>query len=135
MASPPPIDIGIAIVVHAGRVLVGIRGEDVPLAGFAEFPGGKCSPGESPETCAVRECEEETGLSIAPLRLLDQREWTYPHATVRLHFFLCRPHGAVDVGQEARGFRWRLLAELATLRFPDANAEVIQRLLNGELLP
>ena len=50
--------IGIAVVEHAGRYLVGIRGPDVPLAGYAEFPGGKCLPNESPEDCAVRECRD-----------------------------------------------------------------------------
>jgi 8-oxo-dGTP pyrophosphatase MutT (NUDIX family) len=53
--------IGIAIVEHAGRFLVGVRGDGSPLSGKAEFPGGKCHENESPAECAVRECLEETG--------------------------------------------------------------------------
>ena len=47
--------VGIAVVEHAGRYLVGVRGPDVPLAGFAEFPGGKFLINESPFDCAIRE--------------------------------------------------------------------------------
>jgi ADP-ribose pyrophosphatase YjhB (NUDIX family) len=36
-----------------------------------EFPGGKLLPGESPEAGAVRECLEETGLTVRITRVLD----------------------------------------------------------------
>ena len=62
--------IGIAVVEQAGHYLVGLRGPDVPLAGYAEFPGGKCLPNESPEDGAVRECREESGLLVTVDRLL-----------------------------------------------------------------
>ncbi|MCA9069030.1 MAG: NUDIX domain-containing protein, partial [Planctomycetaceae bacterium] len=54
--------IGIAIVEHNNCFLIGVRGDDSPLSGLAEFPGGKCQDGETPADCAVRECWEETGL-------------------------------------------------------------------------
>ena len=31
--------------------------------------GGKFEPGESPEECAIREIEEESGLKVASLRM------------------------------------------------------------------
>ena len=47
--------IGIAIVEFANRYLVGTRQAGQDLSGLAEFPGGKCELGESPEDCAARE--------------------------------------------------------------------------------
>ena len=117
--------IGIAIVEHAGRFLVGVRGEDSPLPGKAEFPGGKCDERESPAECAVRECLEETGLQVAPLRLLDQRVHTYPHGTVELSFWLCEPLSKESVGESHQGFRWVSREELKPLDFPEANRHVI----------
>lgn len=120
--------IGIAIVEQTGHYLIGARGPDVPLAGFAEFPGGKCGEGEAPEACAVRECLEETGLSVRIERLLMRREHAYPHGTVDLHFFLCYPSPAVSLTGEQRGFRWVPAKNLASLPFPEANADVVRLL-------
>lgn len=120
--------IGIAVVENRGRYLVGFRGEDGPLAGFAEFPGGKCLPGETPRDCALRECREETGLDVAPVRLLLATTFAYPHGTVELHFWLCRPVDVAAVRSEQRGFGWLPTAELAALPFPEANAPVVSML-------
>lgn len=125
MADPKRI--GIAIVEQAGRFLVGTRGIGQDLAGHAEFPGGKCLPDEPSEVCAARECLEETGLAVVPVRQLQRVEFSYPHAVVDLHFWLCRPESVGEVPQN--GFRWVERSELAQLPFPAANAEVVQELL------
>lgn len=125
---PEPKRIGIAIVERAGCFLVGTRGVGQDLAGFAEFPGGKCLPDEASEVCAVRECLEETGLAVAPVKLLQRLEFTYPHAVVDLHFWLCTPASAAE---PLNGFRWVDRGELAQLPFPAANAEVVQTLLQS----
>ena len=123
--------IGIAVVEQAGRYLVGVRGPDVPLAGYSEFPGGKCLDGESPEDCAVRECHEESGLLVAVDRLLLRREHSYPHANVDLHFILCHPTEAASVSDEHRGFRWIPREQLASLKFPEANELLIKMLVEA----
>lgn len=38
-----------------------------------QFPAGKIEPGESPEEAAVRETAEETGLSVAAIKILGER--------------------------------------------------------------
>lgn len=120
--------IGIAVVEQADHYLIGFRGPDVPLAGYAEFPGGKCLEGESPEDCAVRECREESGLLVTVDRLLLRREHSYPHANVDLHFVLCHPAEAASVRDEHRGFRWVPREQLASLKFPEANEPLIKLL-------
>lgn len=123
-----PKRIGIAIVEKAGRILVGIRHADQVLAGQAEFPGGKSEPDESPCDCAIRECLEETGLHVEPVEQLDRVEYEYPHATVDLHFWLCRPAG--DLAEEPQnGFCWQPVGSLRNLDFPAANAPVIEKLI------
>jgi mutator protein MutT len=124
--------IGIAVVVERGRVLVGIREPAQTLPGLAEFPGGKCEPGESPAACAIRETLEETGLRVDIDEPLANYPWDYPHGRVDLHFFTCRPTRTVDLDQPCDRFRWVPIEELAGLRFPDANAAVIDRLLDGQ---
>mgnify|MGYP003348160976 CR=1 FL=1 len=128
MTSSAVKRIGIAIVEHSGRYLVGTRGPDGPLAGYAEFPGGKCLPDEEPAACAMRECFEETGLTIAVERLLLRREFAYPHARVDLHFFLCHPADPNTVEAQHQGFRWVPVTELRSMQFPEANEPVVDLL-------
>ena len=128
--------IGIAIVEFQGCYLVGTRQTDQDLAGLAEFPGGKCESSESPEQCAVRECREETGLSVIPVRLLDRVIHEYAHAAVDLHFWLCRIGGLDDEspGNEPdpqNGFQWKPVEDLRELSFPAANASVVQMLVQA----
>ena len=124
--------IGIAVVEHDDHFLIGTRGSNGPLAGYAEFPGGKCEPGEPVEVCAVRECLEETGLEVDVVRLLLRREFVYPHATVDLHFLMCRPSSTELVKEEHLGFRWVAREKLVGLDFPEANEPLIRMLTQVE---
>ena len=50
---PKLVRVGIAVVEHANQYLVGVRGPIGPLAGYDEFPGGKCIANETAAACAV----------------------------------------------------------------------------------
>ncbi|TWU12402.1 8-oxo-dGTP diphosphatase [Symmachiella macrocystis] len=128
MKTHSPQVIGIAVLESGGRFLVGCRGSDGPLAGYDEFPGGKCRADESPAACAVRECGEETGLAVEAVELLLRREFAYAHATVDLHFWRCRPVDTTGDAAPENGFRWVTADELATLHFPEANAPLLELL-------
>lgn len=124
--------IGIAVVESAGRVLVGKRPDGVPLAGKAEFPGGKCEPDETPRSCAVRECREETGLLVVPREHLATVEYSYPHGDVELHFWRCvLSPGLPDQAPPSRPFRWVTYDEMRQLDFPEANRSVLASMLGA----
>jgi len=123
-----PTPIAIAVVERDGQFLVGQRPAGVPLAGMWEFPGGKIESGETPETAAVRECLEETGVAVQPLFRYPEHVQTYEHGRVQLFFIACR----VDNGspKEPRTpFRWTKREELKNLDFPTGNAALLDLLL------
>lgn len=124
--------IGIAVVEFQRQFLIGVRPADTSLAGFHEFPGGKCQTEESAEACAVRECHEETGLEVVALNELLYEEHSYAHADVQLHFWLCRP--AQDLpdlaDRDLKGFCWYSAESLSELQFPEANARLIELLVS-----
>jgi len=126
-----PTAIAIAVVEHEGRFLVGQRLDGVPLAGLWEFPGGKISPGESPEDAAVRECLEETGLHVQSIDRYPAHIEQYDHGQVHLHFIACRPATAAPLEQikPRAPFRWVLRADLAHYEFPAGNAQLVASLL------
>lgn len=118
--------IAIAVVLHAGRVLIGRRAEGVPLAGYWEFPGGKVLPDETPLAAAVRECREETGLEVQVGALLEEVEHAYPHGQLRLFFYQAEPANASQT--PAAPFRWVAIGELSQYDFPPANATILEQL-------
>jgi 8-oxo-dGTP diphosphatase len=99
---------------------------------FHEFPGGKCQTEEAADACAVRECREETGLEVIALKELLYQEHSYEHADVKLHFWLCRPvAGSEDLThRDLQGFHWFPAERLSELRFPEANARLIELLVS-----
>jgi len=121
------IEIALAVVRHAGRVLIGQRPPGAPLAGLWEFPGGKVQPGERAHEAAARECREETGLEVRVAECLAVVEHEYGHGRVRLQFFCAGP---VDLTQQPRApFRWVGAADLKHYSFPPANDAVVEALL------
>lgn len=121
--------VAIALIAHNDCYLIGRRGPDGPLPGYFEFPGGKCLWGESPEACVVRECFEETGLVIEPVRLRREIFHTYPYGTVDLHFFDCRLVPGCEATRVRPGLTWVPRGELAKFDFPEPNRALVAELI------
>lgn len=69
----PVIGVGVVVLRHGptGQEVLLIRRAHPPRAGEWSIPGGKQEWGETLQEAARREVREETGLSIAGLRLID----------------------------------------------------------------
>ncbi len=122
------LDVALAIPILDGKLLVTRRAAGSHLECTWEFPGGKVEAGEEPATAAVRELEEETGLSAGDLEPLLVLLHEYPERSVRLHVFLVRePRGEVSM-DGPREWAWKSLAELSRLEMPAANARILRAL-------
>lgn len=113
-----------AVIERGHAFLVTRRQKGVHLEGYWEFPGGKCEAGESLEACLVREIREELGADARVGAELLATAHEYPDRRVELHFFRCDLPGepTPQLGQE---MQWVSRADLPTLRFPPADAELI----------
>ncbi|MBI2479646.1 MAG: NUDIX domain-containing protein, partial [Planctomycetia bacterium] len=101
----------------------GERPAGKPLAGYAEFPGGRVEAGETAERAAVRECFEETGLCVAVVGCYGELGHEYAHDIMHLHFFACH---VVGPNIEPRvPFRWVARADLKSQDFPEANRALL----------
>ena len=83
------VEVAAAVMLRAeGReFLLAQRPEGKVYAGYWEFPGGKLEAGETVRQALVRELYEELGISVTECSPWLTRQFTYPHATVRLHFW------------------------------------------------
>jgi 8-oxo-dGTP diphosphatase len=83
------VEVAAAVMLRAdGRqFLLAQRPPGKVYAGYWEFPGGKVEPGESVRDALVRELHEEMGITVTACYPWLTRVFTYPHATVRLHFW------------------------------------------------
>ncbi len=126
--TPSAIVVVAAVIERDGCFLVTRRLRGTHLENCWEFPGGKCDQGETREQALRREIREELGADVVDPREICEVSHTYPERSVELHFFRCSLGGPPrpQLGQEVR---WVPRADLATLPFPPADAELIARFL------
>jgi len=83
-----------------------------------EVPAGRLDPGESPETCAGRELEEEAGMRPASLQRLTTIYTTPGFTDERIHLFLATGLEAAthrrepDEFMEVHRVRWSRVLEM-----------------------
>jgi 8-oxo-dGTP diphosphatase len=123
-----PIPVGIGLIRRGDAFLIRQRPAGTVYAGYWEFPGGKCEPGESPAQATARECFEEIGLRIVVERLRRTVVHRYPHGLVELFFHDCRTEEPDAEPYPATGFRWVPVEQLEGLRFPEANEVILREL-------
>jgi len=113
-----------AVIERDGAFLVTRRQRGVHLEGHWEFPGGKCEPGESLAACMARELGEELAVDAKVGREIYTTTHDYADRRVELHFLACEISGTPRP-QQQQEMRWVPRADLATLQFPPADAELV----------
>ncbi len=109
------VEVSAAILLReteGGReYLLARRPPDKVYAGYWEFPGGKLEAGESFHDALVRELREELEIDILQAAPWLCREFTYPHAHVRLKFFRVTEWRGDVHPHEHTGAVWTRLGE------------------------
>lgn len=124
-----PVEVAAAVIQRDdGAFLLARRPAGKVYAGYWEFPGGKVEPGEPAARALARELHEELGIDPRNAYPWITREYTYPHASVRLNFFRVTAWSGNPHPREEQAIAWqRLDAPLAEPMLP-ANAPVLASL-------
>lgn len=123
------IEVSAAVLVRAdGTFLLAKRPAGKAYAGYWEFPGGKIEQGESPHQALCRELHEELGIVVTAAYPWLLREFTYPHATVKLHFFRVFAWQGEPHGKENQELSWQRLPHLSATPLLPANAPILRAL-------
>jgi 8-oxo-dGTP diphosphatase len=105
-----------AVIVDQGRVLLVRRGSE-PLKGQWSIPGGMLELGEPLIGGVIREVQEETGLTVEPVELVELLDRIHREGErVRYHYviadYLCRvTGGTLEAASDADEVRWVERAE------------------------
>ncbi len=134
--SPKIVEVAAAVLVRntaAGEeFLLAQRPADKIWAGFWEFPGGKVESGETARVALVRELREELGISVQTAFPWIMRQFTYPHATVRINFFRVTAWQGELHPHEGQQFVWQPLSAFSAVAHVSpllpANAPVLRAL-------
>ena len=103
-----PVDVAVGILMQPnGDVLLAQRPAGKPYAGYWEFPGGKVESGEAILDALKREFIEELGVRIVSADAWCGVEYVYPHAHVRLHFYISREWQGQPQSLEGQVFAWQ----------------------------
>lgn len=107
-ATVLPIDVAVGILMKPnGDVLLAQRPAGKPYSGYWEFPGGKVEAGESIFCALKREFLEELGVEILRAEAWCGVEHVYPHAHVRLHFYISHEWRGEPRSLEGQAFAWQ----------------------------
>ena len=121
--------VGAIIENEDGEILCALRGPEMTLPNYWEFPGGKIEEGESKEEALIREIDEELGCRIKVLKHVDDTTYEYEKVIVRLETFLSRIIEGVPEVSEHAEIKWVPRKELKTLNWAPADIPAIEKLL------
>ncbi|HGO5824569.1 TPA: (deoxy)nucleoside triphosphate pyrophosphohydrolase [Mannheimia haemolytica] len=84
------IDVVAGIIIDdQNRILIAHRPAKENFPGGWEFPGGKIESGESPESCLVRELNEELGIKTKVNLFCTEIVHHYPTISIKLKAYYC----------------------------------------------
>jgi 8-oxo-dGTP diphosphatase len=128
-APAAPVEVVAAVIVQPdGRFLLAQRPPGRVYAGYWEFPGGKVERDESAEEALHRELQEELGIRVVRAWRWITREYVYPHAHVRLHFFRVLSWAGELRSREGQAFAWQRVSAIDVAPVLPANGPILRGL-------
>ena len=126
--APKTFGIGTSVFAQRqGQILILRRAVGAAIGSWYT-PGGVLDPGETPELCAVRELEEETGLvPTGPLELFGIIPmFVYERDTFLIHYACDCEEGEVALSDEHSGARWIDPREYRAEFFSEENVRKVE---------
>ncbi|KAA0948877.1 (deoxy)nucleoside triphosphate pyrophosphohydrolase [Sporosarcina sp. ANT_H38] len=122
--------VGAIIESESGKILCALRGPEMTLPNYWEFPGGKIEEGETKKEALKREIQEELGCMIEVFDQVEDTTYEYEKVIVRLETFMSKVISGTPALSEHAEIRWISREELLLLNWAPADIPAIEKLTN-----
>jgi len=112
-----------------GRILISQRLEDAMFPLMWEFPGGKVEASETGREALMREIREELGVEIEVGGALIRKNHEYTELIVDFWVFRAKITSGEPKCMACKTFKWVMPTELRDYKFPPADEDVINLLM------
>lgn len=124
------VEVAVGVIKQGNKVYISKRAEQLHQGGKWEFPGGKREVNESIVQALSRELFEEVGIQVIKQSQFMLIEHDYGDKKVRLDVRLVEEFSGQASHQEGQQSQWVDISQLNQFIFPQANLEIIDKLLS-----
>lgn len=110
--------------------LCALRGSNMSLPSYWEFPGGKIEEGESKKEALKREIKEELKCEIDVLERVEDTIYSYETSTVRLETFMATLVHGEPINTEHAEIRWVPKEKLLSLNWAPADIPAVRKVVS-----
>jgi 8-oxo-dGTP diphosphatase len=129
-----PVHVVVGLIRNGtGRLLLNQRPPGTSMAGWWEFPGGKCRDDESPWEALTRELDEELGIDVRTGERLLEFCHAYADSRVHLDVWRIEKYEGEPWAREHQELAWLAPEEIAGLELLEADWPIVELLLERDL--
>lgn len=111
------------------EIFCALRGPEMTLPNYWEFPGGKIEEGETKQEALKREILEELNCTIEVFEHVEDTTYEYEKVIVRLETFMAKIlSGRPELSEHAE-MKWISRKELKALNWAPADIPAIEKLM------
>ncbi|MCF6764777.1 8-oxo-dGTP diphosphatase MutT [Thiotrichales bacterium 19S3-7] len=123
------IEVVAGIVKKNNKICLTQRRKNSHLPLYWEFPGGKVERFETIEAALSRELEEEVNIKPLTYEVYHKLKYDYPERSVCLSFYLIDQYLGEIKANENQALEWVEVSQLTSIKLPEANREVVEKLV------
>ncbi|MDM5332135.1 (deoxy)nucleoside triphosphate pyrophosphohydrolase [Ureibacillus composti] len=122
--------VGAIIENENNEIFCALRGPEMSLPNYWEFPGGKIEDGETPEQALEREIQEEFNCAINVGEKVEDTTYEYEKVIVRLETYKAKLVNGQPTALEHADTKWVSRDEIKNLIFAPADVPAVEKIAN-----
>ncbi|MBM7573344.1 (deoxy)nucleoside triphosphate pyrophosphohydrolase [Aquibacillus albus] len=121
--------VGAVLTNNKKEILCALRGPQMSMSNYWEFPGGKIEANEQPEEALAREIKEELQCEIQVGEKIKAVDYDYEKVSVHLITYWATIANGTPMKSEHAELRWVPKAALEKLEWAPADIPTVKKLL------